>query len=470
MRLETGDIRLPGLRLWRLEVSTMSRRSLLLLAVLAVFAAFLVLPAKAHDIPLHTVVNAFVKMEPHEAHLVIRVPLDLLHAAQFPMKGQVYDLSATGPGTDLALRGIAQGIDLRENGVRLVSTSAIGRFDLPSNRSFEDYDQALAHVAEPVEKGTAIYFDQGYLDAHFIYPISSPSSILTIQTTIAPDLKDLVKLTVRFQPLEGASRAFMITSLSGQVPLNPTWFQASKGFVVLGGEHILSGIDHLLFLLCLIIPFRRIRGLIPVITAFTLGHSVTLLGSAFNLAPNGAWFPPFVETAIAASILYMALENIVGANLHHRWIIAGLFGLVHGFGFSYALKDQLQFAGSHLLVSLFSFNVGIELGQLAVLCVAVPVLGLVFRGALAGRMGVILLSAIVAHTAWHWMIDRWNVLWQAPWPQLTGQGLMIFARWVAGLLLAVGLATLIARWLERKRPSAFAPGPSQDVVEELQKV
>ena len=224
----------------------------------------------------------------------------------------------------------------------------------------------------------------------------------------------------------------MITSLSGQVPLNPTWFQASKGFIVLGVEHILSGIDHLLFLLCLIIPFRRIRGLVPVITAFTLGHSVTLLGSAFNLAPSGAWFPPFVETAIALSILYMALENIVGANLHHRWIIAGLFGLVHGFGFSYALKDQLQFAGSHLLASLFSFNVGIELGQLAVLCVAVPVLGLVFRGVLAGRMGVILLSAIVAHTAWHWMIDRWNTLWQAPWPQLTGQGLMIFARWVAG--------------------------------------
>ena len=125
-------------------------RGLLLSAVLAVFAACFALPAKAHDIPLHTVVNAFVKMEPREAHLVIRVPLDLLHAAQFPMKGQVYDLSATGPGTDLALRGIAQGIDLRENGVRLVSTSAIGRLDLPSNRSFEDYDQALAHAAEPV--------------------------------------------------------------------------------------------------------------------------------------------------------------------------------------------------------------------------------------------------------------------------------------------------------------------------------
>jgi hydrogenase/urease accessory protein HupE len=446
----------------------MFRRPLSFFARLALFATCLPLPAHAHDIPLHTVVNAFVKMEPHQADVVIRVPLDILHSAQFPMKAQVYDLSASGPAIDLALRGVVQGLDLRENGVPLVSTSVVGRLDLPSDRSFEDYDQALAHVAEPYEKGLAIYFDQGFLDAHLVYPIRSPKSIFTIQTTIAPDLKDLLKLTVRYLPLDGSPRAFMITSLNGQVPLDPTWLQASKGFVILGVAHILSGIDHLLFLLCLIIPFRKIRGLIPVITAFTLGHSVTLLGSAFNLAPSGSWFPPFVETAIAASILYMALENIVGANLHRRWIIAGLFGLVHGFGFSYALKDQLQFAGSHLLVSLFSFNIGIELGQLAVLSVAVPALAFLFRGALAGRTGVVLLSAIVAHTAWHWMIDRWNVLWQAPWPQLTEEGLIVFARWVAALLLTIGAARLIASWIDRKHPFRWPRSPSPEVAQSLQ--
>src|SRR2546423_276648 len=94
-------------------------------------------------------------------------------------------------------------------------------------------------------------------------------------------------------------------------------------------------------------------------------HSVTLIGTAYNLAPIGAWFPPFIEAAIAASIFYMAIENIIGADLNQRWIITGLFGLVHGFGFADALKDQLQFAGSYLLVSLLSFNLGIEIGQLA---------------------------------------------------------------------------------------------------------
>src|SRR5207253_1355489 len=199
--------------------------------------------------------------------------------------------------------------------------------------------------------------------------------------------------------------------------LNPRWFQAAAGFVALGIAHILSGVDHLLFLLCLIIPARRVREILAIVTAFTAAHSVTLLGSAYNLAPEGAWFPPFVETTIAASIVYMALENIVGADLRRRWLITGLFGLVHGFGFAYALGQQLQFAGSHQLVSLFSFNVGIEIGQLLVLALMLPALAWLWR-VVPERMGVIVLSAIAAHTAWHWMTERWEVLRQAEWPHL----------------------------------------------------
>jgi hypothetical protein len=249
----------------------------------------------------------------------------------------------------------------------------------------------------------------------------------------------------------------MITGGSGRVALDPAWWEASLGFVRLGIEHILSGIDHILFLLCLVIPFRRVKPLIPIITAFTLGHSITLIGTAYNLAPLGAWFPPFVEAAIAATIFYMALENIVGANLRRRWIIAGLFGLVHGFGFADILREQLQFAGSNLLVSLLSFNVGIEIGQLAVLCVAVPALALLFRGAMSGRMGIIVLSAIVANVAWQWMIERGQAFWQTPWPPLTVPGLMILARWVLALALAVVAANLLSKWLDRRHPALIEP-------------
>ncbi|HIG16397.1 MAG TPA: hypothetical protein EYQ31_03375, partial [Candidatus Handelsmanbacteria bacterium] len=77
---------------------------------------------------------------------------------------------------------------------------------------------------------------------------------------------------------------------------------------------ILDGLDHLLFLLCLVVPFRRFRALVPIVTGFTVAHSVTLIASAYGLAPNALWFPPLVETLIALSIVYMAFENIIGAS------------------------------------------------------------------------------------------------------------------------------------------------------------
>ena len=124
-----------------------------------------------------------------------------------------------------------------------------------------------------------------------------------------------------------------------------------------------------------------------------MAHSFTLIGAVFGLAPTGMWFPPFVETMIAASIVYMALENIMGVDIERRVLVTGLFGLVHGFGFSYGLQESLQFAGSHLLVSLVAFNLGIELGQVLALAVMMPLLFLVRRYVLRGRVGMIILGA-----------------------------------------------------------------------------
>jgi hypothetical protein len=294
--------------------------------------------------------------------------------------------------------------------------------------------------------GETLYSNQGSFDAHITYPIASPEARFAIQMTVAPKLpEEYLKLVVRYLPLDGASRAFVISNQSGRVSLNPAWYQAAGGFVRLGIGHILSGLDHLLFLFCLIIPFRRLRGLLPVVTAFTVAHSITLIASAYDLVPVGAWFPPLVETLIAVSIVYMAFENIAGANLDRRWLITGMFGLVHGFGFSYALKQDLQFAGSHILTALLSFNVGIELGQIAVLLVVLPVLWLFFRHVQADRIWMIILSALVAHTGWHWMLDRGAVLWQVQWPALDAATLAILVRWVAGILLAIAAVRFVAR-------------------------
>ena len=413
--------------------------------------------ANAHDLPLDRIMNAFVTIEPRQLDFVVRVPLDLLRGVPFPLAGDHYKVDASRSAVETALKGLGSALQLWEDNARLAPSSAAGQLAPLADRSFEDYDRAVARVAEPLAPDTVIAFEQGYLDAHFVYPISSPKSVFSIQTTIGAELGDYIKLTIRFIPLGEPSRAMMITGASGRVALDPAWYQASIGFVKLGIGHILSGIDHLLFLLCLIIPFRRITALIPIITAFTLGHSVTLIGTAYNLAPIGAWFPPFIEAAIAASIFYMAIENIIGANVNQRWIITGLFGLVHGFGFADVLKEQLQFAGSNLLVSLLSFNIGIEIGQLAVLCVFVPALALLLRGRMAGPMGIIVLSAIIANVAWQWMMQRGEALWQTPWPQLTTPALLTLARWIIALSLAVAAAKLLTKYIERGWPGFGRP-------------
>ena len=426
-------------------------------AVWLICTVFGSIAANAHDFPVDRVMNGFIKISPHQADLVIRIPLDLLNGVPFPMAGDNYDIAASGPAVEGALKNLAISLELWEGDVLLVPSSTKGTLTPLADRSFREYDEAVAQVNQPATSDTVIGYDLGYLDVHFVYPISSPESVFSIENSVAADLADYATTAIRFIPLGESSRAMIINGTAGRVTLDPPWYKAAAGFVRLGIEHIWTGVDHLLFLLCLIIPFRSVRSLIPVITAFTVGHSITLIGTAYGLAPPGRWFPPFVEMMIALSIFYMALENIVGASLRRRWIIAGLFGLVHGFGFADILSQQLQFAGSNLLTALFAFNVGIEIGQLAVLCVFVPALALLFRGAMSGRMGVIVLSAIVAHIAWHWMIDRGEVFWQTPWPEPTTAGLVLLARWIIALVLAVGAAKLLMRWLNSKSLGHVVP-------------
>ncbi|HKW39291.1 MAG TPA: HupE/UreJ family protein [Burkholderiales bacterium] len=415
--------------------------------------------ALAHEFKLDAVINGFVEIEPGEAQFVVRAPLYLFKSVRFPVANIEIDVDKSPQALERALAAIQHDITLFENGRPLAASHATGRLSLPSDRSFESYDQASRHVAEPLERGTRIYIDQGYVDARISYPIGSPGSEFAIRTTAGRELGDYLKLALRYMPYGEDSRAMVITSASGTVQLNPTWMRAASGFIGIGIAHILTGYDHLLFLLCLVIPLRGWRQVLTVVTVFTVAHSFTLLGSAFNLAPSGTWFPPFVETAIAASIVYMALENIMGVKLERRILITGLFGLVHGFGFSYGLQENFQFAGTHLLVSLFAFNLGIEMGQIAVLAVMLPALAVLRRHVLPGRVGMIILSAIVADTGWHWMIDRADVLWKTPWPRPGAAGLAILAFWILGILLAAGGLGAIAKRMRAAPDDGLPPAP-----------
>lgn len=413
---------------------------------------------EAHDIPNDVTVQAFVKPAGDRLSLLVRVPLMAMRDIDFPKRGPGYlDLDRAEPYLrDAATLWVSDAIQLYEGDALLPKPHvADARASLQSDRSFSSYEQALAHITGPrLPKNTEVVWNQSLLDVLFEYPIHSDRSDFSIRLKF--DTLALRVVTVlRFLPPTGVVRAFEFTDDPGLVRLDPRWHQAALRFVELGFGHILDGTDHLLFLFCLVIPFRRFRGLIPIVTAFTVAHSITLIASAYNLAPDALWFPPLIETLIAASIVYMALENIVGgATVGRRWMIAFGFGLVHGFGFSFALRQTLQFAGSHMLTSLLSFNVGVELGQLLVLLLLIPLLEALFRFAVAERIGTIILSAIVAHTAWHWMTERWERLRQFPiqWPAIHAALLASVFRWLMLLVGVAGLLWLIFTWLRQRTP------------------
>jgi hypothetical protein len=410
-------------------------------------ASFGLLPhlAVAHNIPNDVTVQAFFRPEGQHLRLLVRVPLQAMRDVEFPQRGPGYlDLERVDSILPDAVNlWIAGALDVYENDTRLPKPSIVAsRVSLESDKSFATYDAALAHVLGPRLTNTInVVWDQVFLDTILEYPIQSDRARFSIHSELAR-LGVRTVTVLRFLPPGGAIRAFEFTGDPGLVELDPRWHQAALRFVKLGFMHILDGTDHLLFLLCLVIPFRRFRALIPIVTAFTVAHSITLFASAYNLAPSALWFPPLIETLIACSIVYMALENIVGgATVHRRWMIAFGFGLVHGFGFSFALKQTLQFAGSHLLTSLLGFNIGVELGQLLVLAFMVPVLEFLFRHVVAERMGTIILSALVAHTAWHWMIDRADQLRQFrfEWPVIDVAMLSTALRVLTVIVLLAGL-------------------------------
>src|SRR6266702_3944159 len=397
-------------------------------ALATILAAAVALSAAAHDIPNDVKINVFIRPAGNRLELLIRVPLSAMIEVDFPTRGAGYlDLSRA----DEALRGatklyLTDNITVYENEAPLPTPRvAYARVSLPSDKSFASYEEARAHVQGPrLADDLDLYWNQQLLDVLVEYPIQSESSEFAIHPRGDP----------------------------GLVRLDPRWHQAASSFVVMGFWHILEGNDHLLFLACLVIPFRRLRPLVIIVTSFTVAHSISLIASAFGFVPDALWFPPLIETLIAATIIYMALENIVGSDISRRWIIAFAFGLVHGFGFSFALRESFQFAGDYLVTSLFAFNIGVEIGQLVVLLVLIPALGLLFRYVVAERLGIIILSAFVAHTAWHWMIERGEQLAKFPLPSLDAAFIASAMRGlIAALILAGGVALVngfLKRWIE----------------------
>jgi hydrogenase/urease accessory protein HupE len=177
------------------------------------------------------------------------------------------------------------------------------------------------------------------------------------------------------------------------------------GFLLLGFEHILTGYDHLLFLFALLLVTRKFLSAVKIITCFTVAHSITLAVATFNLVNIPG---RIVEPLIAATIIYVGIENVVlRREPKGRWLLTFAFGLIHGFGFAGVLRELGITSGSSgIAVPLVSFNLGVELGQIAVAAILLPFIWHFSKTPQFAQRWVPACSVIVALAGSFWFIQR----------------------------------------------------------------
>jgi hydrogenase/urease accessory protein HupE len=196
-------------------------------------------------------------------------------------------------------------------------------------------------------------------------------------------------------------------AMAGAVAAKPVTMEEAgfTGFFLLGVEHILTGYDHLLFLFALFIAARRLGPLLGIISAFTLAHSITLALTALGVtsAPSAV-----IEPLIAASIVFVCIDNIVRRDaIGDRYWMAGLFGLIHGFGFAAALRETMAFHPQGILpIPLLAFNLGVEAGQLAVAALVIPLLSVLRARRCFSRWGIAIGSSILGMLSLYWCVAR----------------------------------------------------------------
>ena len=226
----------------------------------------------------------------------------------------------------------------------------------PTSRRVETDNRDVVHIhlAYPVVTGTQLRVRS------LVFAVLPRSHRQYISV-----LQDAVKLGDRM--LDAGQTDFEVTLTAA--PVKALTFSS---FLKLGLAHIFTGYDHLTFLFGLLIVGGSLRSAVKIITSFTIAHSISLALATFNLVSLSG---KIVEPLIAASIMYVGIENLFRRDLNQRWMLTFAFGLVHGLGFASALRDLGVGAnGGSVAVPLVSFNLGVELGQLSIAAVGLPLI------------------------------------------------------------------------------------------------
>jgi hypothetical protein len=300
------------------------------------------------------------------------------------------------------------GLDRDGDGILLYEEMSEG---LPALFAFVAEHLRLSADGRPVHlergRGEVEPDNQGNMFAHLFFGArlkQEPSQVevqVEFYRRFGSDHKNLAQLLLPGQPLQqavfGAENPRQVFEAQKPVPL----LEQLWDFALLGVEHIFLGYDHLMFLLALVAVGGGLRNLVKIVTAFTLAHSLTLCLAALEVVSLPG---RLIEAGIALSIAYVAVENFWIERSDHRWMLTFAFGLVHGFGFANVLRD-LGLPTRGLVASLLSFNVGVEIGQVAIVGLVFPLVLWLNRQAFQRRV-VLGLSAVILLFGVGWFIER----------------------------------------------------------------
>lgn len=245
------------------------------------------------------------------------------------------------------------------------------------------------------------------------YLIPNGTRQLQFESNLLKDLPFGHRQTFAVRDLAGKETARLLLSSKEPraiIELSPTSSDQALGsfvsFLLLGIRHILTGYDHLLFLFGLLVACRTVRSAAILISCFTIAHSLTLALSTFGIVSLSS---RYVEPAIAASIIYVGYENLIrgSGESRWRWIVTLAFGLIHGLGFASVLRE-LGIANSGLaaVVPLVGFNSGVEVGQLCIAIIVLPIVWSLRRRAGFIRVGVPACSVAVTAAGAYWFLER----------------------------------------------------------------
>jgi len=311
-----------------------------------------------------------------------------------------------------------QGIDVSLEGE--IAEVSVDRIRLYKNGTQPDF-ATLEEARQAMQRKQAFDgFEQGVyvgdttVDVLLRYGTRGAVSQYALSSNLDPGLPDqdeTANLVLDYGP--GGVQVFRARGLLHEpVIVSRSVFDAVVTFVKEGVIHILEGLDHVLFVVCLVLGAMRFKPLLWRVTGFTVGHSITLSIGFFGLVPEALWFVPAVETGIALSIIYVAVVAVRPGSrqVKNEWTVVGvtgLIGLLHGLGFSFVLQNILQVTSPNIWQSLLAFNIGVEIGQLLVVTVAWLAFSAI--GHFSEKMAEInryLVAGLCSLIAVYWVIER----------------------------------------------------------------